>query len=271
MTSWLICAPTRTLCSSEHPWCRRCVIDSLSRTFLWRGAPEFFCAVQPATINVLRMLVRPRRQQLVAVTRACFGTRVSCPCRLLVVPFFLAFCVVPFCVALHYSTPYGRHCIPSQGFSDSNRCAVHDPPRRACHRSRVVAYARQIPDRSRAFTRNTWEALTRRAYQMHITGALAEIDLDWRKKAAFGAGVGRFLLCEGSFVSGRLALPAHTRSAASLENDSVEMGWLTCLCFGKDSLHTLAPCPRFVRATMYDNARGLTEHLSIYPFELGGK
>lgn len=30
----------------------------------------------------------------------------------------------------------------------------------------------------------------RRAYQMHITGALADLDLDWRKKAAYGAGVG---------------------------------------------------------------------------------
>ncbi|CAM9247334.1 unnamed protein product [Ectocarpus sp. 12 AP-2014] len=48
----------------------------------------------------------------------------------------------------------------------------------------------QIPDGSRAFTRNTWEALTRRAYQMHITGSPAEIDLDWRKKAFYGAGAG---------------------------------------------------------------------------------
>lgn len=48
----------------------------------------------------------------------------------------------------------------------------------------------QIPDRSRAFTSNSWEALTRRAYQMHITGALAELDLDWRKKASYGAGAG---------------------------------------------------------------------------------
>ncbi len=49
----------------------------------------------------------------------------------------------------------------------------------------------QIPDRSRAFTSNTWEALMRRAYQMHITGALADLDLDWRKKAAYGAGAGK--------------------------------------------------------------------------------
>eukprot|EP00903_Cladosiphon_okamuranus_P019688 g18092.t1 len=48
----------------------------------------------------------------------------------------------------------------------------------------------QIPDRSRAFTSTTWEALTRRAYQMHITGALADLDLDWRKKASYGAGAG---------------------------------------------------------------------------------
>ncbi|CAB1098671.1 unnamed protein product [Ectocarpus sp. CCAP 1310/34] len=48
----------------------------------------------------------------------------------------------------------------------------------------------QIPEGSRAFTRNTWEALTRRAYQMHITGSPAELDLDWRKKAFYGAGRG---------------------------------------------------------------------------------
>ncbi|CAM9213414.1 unnamed protein product [Ectocarpus fasciculatus] len=48
----------------------------------------------------------------------------------------------------------------------------------------------QIPDGSRAFTRNTWEALTRRAYQMHITGSPAELDLDWSKKAFYGAGAG---------------------------------------------------------------------------------
>eukprot|EP00752_Nemacystus_decipiens_P004938 g4494.t1 len=48
----------------------------------------------------------------------------------------------------------------------------------------------QIPDTSRAFTSTTWEALTRRAYQMHITGALADLDLDWRKKASYGAGAG---------------------------------------------------------------------------------
>lgn len=48
----------------------------------------------------------------------------------------------------------------------------------------------QMPDGSRAFTTNTWEALVRRAYQMHITGALADVGLDWQKKARFGGGVG---------------------------------------------------------------------------------
>lgn len=53
----------------------------------------------------------------------------------------------------------------------------------------------KIPDRSRAFTSNTWEALARRAYQMHITGAPAELDLDWRKKVYVGAGAGMIWLC----------------------------------------------------------------------------
>eukprot|EP00904_Undaria_pinnatifida_P009271 jgi/Undpi1/5474/HiC_scaffold_2.g00753.m1 len=48
----------------------------------------------------------------------------------------------------------------------------------------------QIPDRSRDFTINTWEALVGRAHQMHITGAVADIGLDWRKKARDGAGAG---------------------------------------------------------------------------------
>lgn len=34
----------------------------------------------------------------------------------------------------------------------------------------------------------------RRAYQMHITGAIADMELDWRKEAKSGVGAGRFFI-----------------------------------------------------------------------------
>lgn len=95
--------------------------------FLWRGAPELFCTVsaryhQRAAHAGAPKATAIRRGGTCLLRNACvlsmsFVGGTVFPCLLRAAS-----------LRIRSTTPYGRHYIPALGFSDSNRCAVHDLP-----------------------------------------------------------------------------------------------------------------------------------------------